>query len=237
MSSLCNANHDGKITLDEVPLAAGKMADFRIATNASWDTAGQANADGSRRWDLSVALGNDSDKTVSLVAPAGTWWADTFPTASYATQLVSSSTLLGVFKIDASGLVLQGVVSPDGGATRTELTYDPPAKIMALPFGAGATWSSTSTVSGYAQGIITAYTEKYQSRVDQVGTMKTPYGDFPVLRIATDLTRTSGFTTILTKRTFAWIAECFGSVAVAQSQDFASGSEFSIAAEIRRLAP
>ena len=82
-----------------------------------------------------------------------------------------------------------------------------------------------------------AYTEKYESRVDQVGTMKTPYGEFPVLRVATDLTRTSGFTTLLTKRTFSWVAECFGPVATAASQDFANGAEFTDNAEIRRIAP
>ena len=43
--------------------------------------------------------------------------------------------------------------------------------------------------------------------------------------------------TLLTKRTFAWVAECFGSVATVQSQDFESASEFSSDAEVRRLAP
>ncbi|HSD91092.1 MAG TPA: hypothetical protein VLB44_26400, partial [Kofleriaceae bacterium] len=132
---------------------------------------------------------------------------------------------------------LLAVVSPDGGTYRTQLDYDPPARILQVPFGAGATWSTTSTVSGYAQGAVVAYTEKYESRADQVGTMKTPYGEFPVIRVATDLTRTSGFTTLLTKRTFAWLAECFGSIATVQSQDFESSSEFSDDAEVRRLAP
>ena len=31
--------------------------------------------------------------------------------------------------------------------------------------------------------------------------MVTPYGEFPVVRVATDLTRTSGLATLLTKRT------------------------------------
>ena len=34
-----------------------------------------------------------------------------------------------------------------------------------------------------------------------------------MLRVATDLTRTSGLATLLTKRTFSWVAECFGPVA------------------------
>jgi hypothetical protein len=67
--------------------------------------------------------------------------------------------------------------------------------------------------------------------------MKTPYGTFPVLRIATDLTRTSGVTTLATSRTFSWNAECFGAVATVVSQDFETQQEFTNAAEVQRLAP
>ena len=236
-SALCTPNHDGSITLAELPLQAGRMGTFRIATNATWSTAGMAMTNGSRKWDLSGSLAGDADRVMMLRTPTGQWWTPVFPAATYATELVSTSDLRGVFRVDATALTLLGVVSPDGGTYKTELEYDPPANVLALPLTAGATWTSTSTVSGYAQGAIVAYTEKYESHVDQVGTMVTPYGAFPVLRIATDLTRTSGFTTLLTKRSFAWVAECFGPVATAQSQDFANGAEFSDNAEIRRLAP
>jgi len=236
-SAACTPDHDGKITAAELPLAAGQMATFRIATNATWSTAGTANPDGSRAWDLSGALSNDTDEQLALASPSGAWWAADFASASYATPLSSSSNLLGVFHLDATGVTLVGVVSPSGGATKTELTYDPPAQILAVPMQAGSTWTSTSTVSGVAQGVIAAYDEQYQSSVDQVGTMVTPYGTFPVLRVATDLTRTSGITTLLTNRTFAWLAECFGPVATVQSTDFETSTEFSDDAEVRRLAP
>ena len=237
MTALCTPNHDGVMDANEVPLKAGQMAKFRIATDATWSTAGDANTDGSRTWDLSGQLANDADGQLALLSPAGTWWAADFPSAQYATTLAAGSDLMGVFAVDASGVTLLGVVSPTGGATKTELTYDPPAKILALPFMAGSTWMSSSTVSGYAQGVIVAYTEDYDSRADEVGTMTTPYGPFPVLRVATDLSRTSGFTTLLTKRSFAWVAECFGTIATVAGQDFDSSSEFSDDAEVRRLAP
>ena len=236
-SALCTPNHDGQISLAELPLVAGRSATFRIATAATWSTAGVSNPNGSRAWDLSGQLANDGDHVIALGAPAGTWWRADFPSATYAVPLISTSDLIGVFAVDATGVTLLGVVSAAAGATKTELSYVPPARILAIPFGAGATWSTTSTVSGTAQGLLAAYTERYQSSVDQVGTMKTPYGDFPVLRIATDLTRTAGLATLLTKRTFAWVAECFGSVATVQSKDFETGAEFSDDAEVRRLAP
>ncbi len=236
-SELCTPNHDGQIAQAELPLIAGRMATFRIATNATFDTAGTANGDGSRHWDLTAQLTGDTDRVIALVPPAGQWWQPSFPAATYAVTLAQGSDLLGVFAVDATAVTLLGVVSPDAGAFRTELSYDPPAKILTLPYGAGSTWTSTSTITGTAQGAITAYTERYQSLVDQVGTMTTPYGDFPVLRVATDLTRTSGFATLLTKRTFAWAAECFGSVATVASQDFETSSEFTDPSEVRRLAP
>lgn len=236
-SGVCAPNQDGMISLAELPLTAGKMATFRVALDATFDTRGTAGMAGMRRWDLTAQLAMDSDRPLALLSPTGTWWASKFPTASYAAVLSAESDLLGVFKIDATALVLLGVVSPDAGSFRTELTYDPPVKILALPVAAAATWVTTSTVAGTAQGAIASYTERYASLVDQVGTMKTPYGEFPVLRVATDLTRTSFGATLLTKRSFAWIAECFGSIATVQSQDFESSAEFTDPAEVRRLAP
>lgn len=236
-SGVCTPNHDGVIEMSELPLAAGRMGTFRIATDATWDTAGVAMTSGQRLWDLSGTLANDQDMQLGLVAPTGTWWADAFPGATYSSQLASTSDLRGVFEVSATNLNLLGVVSPAGGTYKTELAYDGPAFILKAPLQASTTWTSTSTVSGYAQGAIVAYTEEYESRVDQVGTMKTPYGEFPVVRVATDLTRTSGFTTLATTRTFTWVAECFGPVATVTSQSFESSDEFSDVAEARRLAP
>lgn len=236
-SGVCTPNHDGIITASEMPLAAGKMGRFRIATDATWDTAGTAMTNGQRRWDLSGTLANDQDRDLALAAPSGQWWATAFPAATYHTLLAEGSDLRGVFEVTAVGLDLLGVVSPDGGTYKTELEYDAAAKILALPLQAGAQWTSESTVSGYAQGAIVAYTEEYDSHVDQVGTMVTPYGEFPVVRIATDLKRTSGFSTLATSRTYTWVAECFGPVATARSQDFESSDEFTDVAEVRRLAP
>ena len=233
-SGACTPDHDGHITAAELPLIAGRMANFRVttSTSATIDTAGMTGSGGAHTWDLSGQLTGDADVAVALASPAGAYWAADFPTATYATTLASGSDLLGVFTVSATSVELLGIVSPASGGG-TKLTYDPPAKILALPFAAGDTWTSTSTVSGTAQNIITAYSEKYDSRVDDVGTMTTPYGAFPVLRVVTNLTRAN----IATNVTFAWVAECFGTVATIRSQDYATGTELTSAAEVRRLAP
>ena len=234
---VCTPNMDGQITLAELPLAAGRSADFRIATNATWNTAGTANGDGSRNWDLSGQLSGDADQTLTLSSPQGAWWSADFPSATYAAVLSASANLLGVFAVDSTGVTLLGVVSPSAGASKTELSYDPPARIVTVPFMAGSTWTSTSTVTGTANAVLVDYDEEYDSSVDEVGTMKTPYGSFPVLRVATNLTRTEGAVAVLTNKTFSWMAECFGAVATVQSQSDESGTEFSNDAEVERLAP
>jgi hypothetical protein len=233
---LCTPNLDGIIEANELPLAAGKTANYLIATNPTWNTAGSAAANNERSWDLSGALSGDTETPVTLSAPGGAWWAGDFGSATYATVLSSSSPLLGVFHVDTTGVTLLGVVSPSGGTGSTELTYSPPAKILAVPFMAGSTWTSTSNVTGTADSVVAAYTEEYDSTVDEVGTMKTPYGSFPVLRVATNLIRDD----VADSRTFAWVAECFGSVAQATSQaypDTVPTGDFSNPAEVWRLTP
>ncbi|MEP6865170.1 MAG: hypothetical protein ABJE66_31420 [Deltaproteobacteria bacterium] len=238
---LCAPNHDGMISANEVPLAAGKMANYRVATSATWNTAGTAGSGGMRTWTLAGALANDADAPVTLSAPTGTWWAGDsgFATATYWTTLQAGSDLIGVFHVDSTGVTLLGVVSPTGSYPYTEITYDPPARILAVPFGAAATWTSSSTVSGYVSGSVVNYTEKYVSNVDLTGTMATPYGDFPVLRVGTVLTQAVLGTSNVyrTVRSYAWIAECFGSVATATSSDNETNAEFSNDAEVRRIIP
>jgi hypothetical protein len=237
---LCTPNHDGMISANEVPLAAGKMASYRVATSATWSTTGTASGS-TRTWDLTGALANDADTPITLTAPTGTWWAGDsgFSTATYWTTLQAGSDLIGVFHVDSTGVTLLGVVSPTGSYPYTEITYDPPARILAVPYKAADTWTSSSTVSGYVSGAVVNYTEKYVSNVDQTGTMKTPYGDFPVLRVGTVLTQAVLGTNNVyrTVRSYAWTAECFGTVASATSSDNETNAEFSNDAEVRRIIP
>ncbi|MBA3541802.1 MAG: hypothetical protein H0T79_19465 [Deltaproteobacteria bacterium] len=236
-STLCAPDRDGSVTGAELPLVAGRMATFRTTTSATFNTAGTASGGGMRQWDLSAMLAGDADAMVALASPDGAWWSADFPTATYASNLSAGSDLIGVFRVEAAAVVLLGVVSPAAGSFQTKLTYEPPAKILALPFTAGSTWTTTSAVSGTVSGVGVFYDETYASLADQVGMMKTPYGEFPVVRVATDLTRTSGATTLLTKRQFGWFAECFGAVATVVSEDNEPASEFTDTTEVRRIAP
>ncbi len=232
----CVPNNDGTITAAEAPLGPGLHAKFRVATNATVSTAGVTQNDGSRVWDLSGALGGDADVTVDTVSVTNAWYASSFATASYATLLSPTSNLLGVFRFGGNELALQGVVSPSQQGAYTNVSYSPEAIAIQFPMSMNSTWASNSTINGTASGIPVLYYESYQSKVDAHGTMKTPYGTFQVLRIATVLTKTVGPTVSIT-RTFGFFAECATQVATIASQVDEPTAEFTNASLVERLAP
>jgi hypothetical protein len=232
----CIASDGGTILRSQIVLLPGLHATFRIAENATVSTAGETKSDGSRTWDLSGALPGDMDVLVETLSPSGAWYAGSFPTAGYVSQLLESSPLLGVFQATESALLLQGVVSPDGGLTQTKLTYKPAVTTLQFPLKQGGTWSTSATVSGKADGVYGAYFEDYTTTVDAHGTMKTPLATFSVQRVGTVLVRTVGVvkTTI---RSYVWVTDCYGAVAAMTSKDDEQNAEFTTAAEVRRIAP
>ncbi|MFO0554112.1 MAG: hypothetical protein U0271_37370 [Polyangiaceae bacterium] len=234
-SGVCSPNHDGSITRAEVPLAPGLDAKFRIAGDVTFDTSGDMVA-GTQTWDMSGNLSGDHAVLLETLDITGAWYADTFPGASYAVRLSDSSDLLGVFEITSDSLLLRGVVSPADGITKTELTYDPPVVVLAFPLQKDDTFQTTSTVTGYASGVYSIYTETYENQVDARGDLITPFSTFDVLRVRVDLTRIVG-ALVTTQKTFAFVTECFGTVATIASQLGETGTEFSDVSEIKRLTP
>src|SRR5580700_9691407 len=230
--STCTPTHDGSITLDEVPLHAGLQANFRVADNVTVDTAGTMNADGSRAWDLSMMLSGDHDQAVDTLPVSGQWFAGQFTAGQYAALLSyqSATTLepdmLGVFQVQGQQLLLLGIASPTNTPLETELANTPGATILSFPLTQGAMWSSNVSVAGVYDDTFTTYTDSYASQVDAHGTLATPFGSFPVLRVATVLTRSVLSVTAFTQRTFAFVAECFGTVATVTSQEDETTAEF-----------
>lgn len=232
----CSPNNDGIITATEVPVGPGLKATFRVAENASFATAGVALSGGRRKWDLSVALSGDRDALITTRALGGTWYGGKFPGASHSTELSLTNDLLGVFQTTASALLLVGVVSPMDGAAKTELKYATPPAALQFPLELNKTWKVTSNVSGTATGIASFYTETWDAKVDARGDLVTPFGTFDVLRVRTVLTRQVGVTMTIT-RSFAFVTECYGTVATISSRANETQEEFTTAAELRRIAP
>lgn len=236
----CTPNKDGTITREEVPIAAGLHATYRIGSDAEISTAGTTGTGGRRVWDFSGALANDSSVIVETEPLKGKWYATKFPSATYASKLSQRSDLIGVFETSPGALLLRGVVSPtDTAATLTQLTNTPAVPVLKFPLTMGATWTTAAKVSGTASGVALfgTYDESYVSKVDAAGDLKTPLGTFDVQRVQVVLTRTIGLLPATTIRTYAFVTECYGTIATITSSDNETNAEFTHAAEIRRIAP
>lgn len=235
-SGSCKPNHDGTITAAEAPYGPNLAARFRVASNATVDLKGTALAGGQRAWDLSAKLTGDQDVLVKTLPLDGQWFASYFKGASYVAPMEAAGDLLGVFEVTSDALLLRGVASKDGGLFATRLAYDPPIALLAFPLKPGAKWQVKASVSGLAKGVIAAYSENYESEVDASGTVKTPYGTFPTLRVRTVMKRQIALLST-TVRSFLFATECFGTVAAVRAKDDEPQAEFTQAAELRRLTP
>lgn len=245
-SGACVPNGDGRIDRNEFAASPGLRATYAYASAVAVNFAG-VTANGVTTWDFKGPYASDTTRVVDVQATAGKWWAGAFTGASYALALGSTSDLLGVFVLNDTGLTLRGVVSPADGTTKTQLKYDPGASFLRFPMRKGDAWSTTSTITGTVQGLTiastsgTQYTETYAISVDAEGFVEVPFGRFKVLRVLTTLTRKNQFdqsiSTMPDKKTVAFVAECFGTVASATSNNNEATPLFSTAAELQRLAP
>lgn len=225
------ANGDGKIERRELVFQTGLSANFRVASNARVDVAGTNND-----WDFSGMLPGDEDVRVTLAGPSGYWFSNDFPGATYVAPLGGGTDLVGVFRATSDALELMGVASPQSTGAYTNLKYEPPAKVLAFPLQQGAKWKTSSTVTGFYQGVYSVLTETYDSTVDARGTVRTPYGSFPAMRVRSNMTRGVGLG-FTSHRQVLFVAECFGTVVAATSTEYETKDDFTLAAEVRRLAP
>jgi hypothetical protein len=235
----CLPNRDGRIDRNEVFFQPGLRATYRISGAATFDTRG---TDGG--WDFTGALNGDASRLVETRALAGQWFEADFPDAGYVTELGQGSDLLGVFSATSDALYLQGVVSPADGATSTRIRYSPWVKVLQFPLRSGDSWQTDSTVSGRYNGLVIGIAtplqdELYQMNVDRMGTATTPFASFDVLRVRTTMTRSFPFTVFpnIVIRSFSWNTECFGTVAAVTSTNNETSTDFTSAAEVRRLSP
>lgn len=234
-NGICRPNRDGTIRRREVPLEVGLSAKFMTAGEVTFDTAGAMEM-GERVWDLEQSFAGDHLELTELRDPTGEWFETSFPTATYYTTLSSNSDLYGVFEITDDALLLVGVVSPEDGFFRTELEYDPAIPVLQFPLREGDTWSVQSDVTGVFDGTAVVYDEVYDFEVDAEGVLKTSFANFQVLRVRSTLDRQVGLVNTVV-RSFAFVTECFGTVANITSQEDEENAEFTDVAELRRIAP
>ncbi|MGE0872210.1 MAG: hypothetical protein AB7P03_26865 [Kofleriaceae bacterium] len=247
---------DGVITREEFPLSAGRMATFRVGVDAGVSSAGTMNPDGTRSWNFTGVMNGDRDVSYETKSVAGEWFASAFPTATFASRLNTNDTgveaLLGVYEATPTALRLLGVVSRHPGLDRTELTYTPPVEVIRFPLEQPMSWNEGTQISGYVtlppsdllplgyQGYVVPYPAQYEIAVDASGTVETPGGMFPALRVRTltTTTITVGLVEyVFTNRTHQFVSQCVGIVANLVSNEGEADVEFTTAAEAWRVGP
>lgn len=227
--SLCVPNHDGVIERDEFPLEVGISVNFLLGLDTPVDLSGNS-------WDLSGTMNQDSTAVVTPTPPSEFWFGENAPDSTYVTVLSYANETYGVFTLTDDALYLDGIASFEEGLFSTQLGFDPPVPMLQFPIQEGDSWEVETTVSGLFNGSWTTYLETYTAQIDKAGTLTTPMGEFPVLRLNTGVDRWIGL--LNTKnRSMGFVAECYGVVATVSSELDETASEFTQASQVLRITP
>jgi hypothetical protein len=229
---ICNFNGDGIIQASEAPFIVGLAATYTVNPSGMPVAVDLTQKNGA--WDFSGAVPGDQKILDELLSAGAQWWSADFPTATHAEKLEDGQNLYGVYRATPAALQLLGIVSDTNGLQKTELTYATPIDVIRFPLAMGDHWSQTSTVTGFAQGVLVTATDTYDFSVDARGTTTVPALSVDTLRLRFDYSETVGFLTT-TRITYLHLAECYGAVARIRSQDNEQSASFTQAAEYRRL--
>jgi hypothetical protein len=235
----CLPNLDGHIDSSELRASIGTAAHYLVSTETPVSLGGSVDASGRRRWDLSAPQNGERAVTLTGIALAGAWFADTFPTAELAVPLDADATLYGVYRQDDQALWLLGIASADPSPPegKTLLVYDTPIAALRFPLADGMAWSSSGQITGGTlRGGPYAGRDTYDLRVDGAGEVDVP--EFTVtqaLRVRATVTVAPAAGNPVVHKQTSFFFECFGEVARATSHDGETQDDFTTAAELRRL--
>ena len=235
-AGVCTPNHDGTVVRAEVQIAAGLSAPYLVAQDATVDLAGTPGEEGKLIWDFAKGFSGDKPVQVKTLDVASQWYGKYFPDGTYAARLNESTDLMGIFKLTDTELLLLGAASEKSGLLATRIAYDPPVATLKFPMALASKWVVKSSASGQLNGVIAAWTEQVEMSVGASGILKTPMGNFPVLRVEAKTEKIIGLYTT-SYRSVAFLAECFGVVGKADSVANEKNALFTNAAEVRRIAP
>lgn len=233
----CRGNNDGVVSRDEVVFAPGVEVRYRINppdTLAPVDVQGQGRPDGTHVWDFSSDAGDVV--SLSLVEAGGQWFAPSFPGAQYAARLDPRTSVVGVYRADASEVDLLGAAS-EAETDGTLLRYDRPLPILRFPLRVGDSWSTEATVlDGRVGGTPVASRDRYDVTVDASGELRLGILTFArTLRVRVEVTQHFPAGPGTRRIQYLWLTECYGEVARITSQDGEVDPSFGQAVEYRRL--
>jgi hypothetical protein len=237
----CVPNLDGKIDFSELPIALGATVAFYDSTNAAVDLTGKT-VDGQQVWDMSAEPA--AADTVVHLGPTALdtqWFVSAFPNGQFLVD--AGSGLVGIYHEDATALWLDGTAStmPAPAAGKTLIVYDQAVAMLRFPIQDGDAYTTSApltSANATIDGLPFNGSDEIDVDITGSGHLDVPQVEFaPVLRAHTHVTRTasSGGATIST-RTTAFLFECFGEVAHADSKPDETAPDFTTAATLRRFA-
>jgi len=218
------------------------------------DNLGFVDGDGHRVWDWSQTDEQPEDRSATLRAEpiADKWFASAFPEAGFVSPLDAAGKLYGVYSFDESALKLYGSASTEeaGPEGKTLLVYDVPVELFRFPLQVGKSWSQSVKVdAGIFHNAPLLEDQEYEITVASAGELRLPDFTFSqVLRVNTKVITSfrTGTTTKIGVRQTLFLFECFATdVARSVSPQFYItdemntdlGPNFTVAQEVRRLAP
>jgi len=238
----CAPNLDGTIEAKELRPALGVAVRNLVSPQGkarTVDLVGSGAAP-TQAWDLGTDYADDQVATISASAVGDKWYAATFPSATFTAPLDAGGLVDAIYANNDTAIVLLGLASrdADGPGGKTLLVYDAPITIYRFPMTVGAAWSSSASVkNGTLRGQPYAGKDTYDVVVDGRGKLVLPdYTFTDVLRVRTTVkVEASAGPPVTVQRQTSFVFECFGEVARATSQPNEAQTDFTNAAELRRL--
>ena len=234
-SSGCIPNHDAQIERHEYPVDIGIQADFLRSNNTAINLEGTIQ-NGTYYWDFSSLSGQEQLESIEPRPSSEYWFAADFPSETYVNVLSYENSIYGIFSLTDEALYLHGMASFESGWTETLLSYDPPVRLLQFPLHLNQSWSDESSISGTLDGVWTFYSELYSHQIDETGYLNTPLGEFPVLRINSQISRTIGLLEY-SNRSVSFMSECAGAITTIQAELDEADVNFQMAQELLRIAP
>ena len=239
----CVPNLDGRIDAKELAAVLGVPVKYLVSPSGkdrTIDVAGAVDAaSGKLTWNYGVDLADDQVATIIASALAGKWYAASFGNGQFVAPFDAAGTLEAIYAQDDHGLYLLGLASktPTPPEGKTLLVYGSPITIFVFPMTAGASWTSTATITqGTLRGQPYAGQDTYEVKDDATGQLVLPDVTFTQAhRVRTKVTTVPSAGQTQTELQVSFVFECFGEVARATSKFNETNENFTTAAEVRRF--
>jgi hypothetical protein len=238
----CVPNLDGTITAAEFQEANGIPVKYLVSPSGlttTVDLDGTVDSTGQRVWNWGTSYATDQVIQIQASPLTGKWYAASFPGGTFVTPFDAGDTLEAVYHEDANAIWLHGIASteesPPNG--KTLYAYSQPIPVTEFPLSVGSSWTATGTVvNGTLEGLPYASQDTYTITDDATGELILPDLTFTQVhrireKVAIDPAAGESVVTYQTSFYF----ECFGEVARATSQPNETNSDFTTAAQVRRL--